>query len=141
MLLTALKALFPSVTIAVGGKPYLTRLGKDRARGGLFLHRFHSSDRGDQLHDHPWAWGLSLVLSGGYSEERRQPDGTVARTEKRPGSLNLIRGTDFHRVDLLDERRGAWTLFLVGPRTKDWGFWDRVTGRFTDWRENPEAIP
>lgn len=44
------------------------------------------------------------------------------------------------KCDLLNPG-GAWTLFFTGPRTKDWGFWDRHTQRFFDWRENPEAIP
>ena len=39
----------------------------------------------------------------------------------------------FHRVDLLED--DAWSLFLVGPKTKSWGFWDRVTGQYTEWRE------
>ena len=39
----------------------------------------------------------------------------------------------FHRVDLLED--DAWSHFLVGPKTKSWGFWDRVTGQYTEWRE------
>lgn len=144
-----LESKLPKVTINVDGKPYLTRcylLGKDWRWGNVYLHHFHSSDQGDDLHNHPWAWGLSLILAGGYSEEYRDDwDGkcgwTVARREKRPGQLNLIRSYDFHRVDLHDETRGAWTLFFTGPRTQDWGFWDRHTQTFKDWRENPEAIP
>lgn len=142
-----LEARLPKTTITVGGKPYLTRcylFGKDRAWGNVYLHHFHSSDQGEELHNHPWAWGISLVLAGGYSEEYRDDwDGKegwhVARRTVRPRTLHLIRASDFHRVDLLDGE--AWTLFFAGPRTKDWGFWDRRTQRFKDWRENPEAIP
>lgn len=143
-----LASKLPSTTITVGGKPYLTRcylFGKDRTWGNIYLHRFHSSDQGDELHNHPWEWSVSLILSGGYSEEFREGDGRetwwVNRREKRPGELNFIRAGDFHRVDLHDEEKGAWTLFFAGPRTKDWGFWDRHTKEFKDWRLNPEAIP
>jgi hypothetical protein len=53
----------------------------------------------------------------------------------------LPKTTDFHRVDLRDEKKGAWTIFFTGPRSKDWGFLDRHTKEFKDWRLNPEAIP
>jgi hypothetical protein len=160
-----LESWLPKTTINVNGIPYLTRcylLGKDWRWGNVYLHHFHSSDQGDELHSHPWSWGLSLVLAGGYFEERSRnpghwsaggrhpeaPDGMTMEStvpiEKRdikPGRLNLIKVTDFHRVDLKDEKRGAWTLFFTGPRSTDWGFLNRHTSEFTDWRRNPEAIP
>jgi hypothetical protein len=147
-LLTWLESKLPKTTITINGKPYLTRcylFGKDRAWGNIYLHHFHSSDQGDELHNHPWEWGLSLILAGGYSEEFREGyserDWWVNRREKNPGEVNMIRSGDFHRVDLHDEKKGAWSLFFAGPRTQDWGFWDRHTKAFKDWRTNPEAIP
>ena len=145
----------PKDTINVGGKPYLTRyylFGK-RSEWNVFVHCFHSSDQGDELHNHPWKWAVSLILSGGYSEEFRvseeelfgfggefsRTNFTVFRREKRPGDLNLITSKSFHRVDL--PRGEAWTLFVVGPRCQEWGFWDRHTEEFRDWTSNPEAIP
>jgi hypothetical protein len=103
------------------------------SRFGLYLHRFHRGDSAFHLHNHPWGWSLSLVLAGGYIEERRQRDGSVTRRTLRPGHFNWIRGEDFHRVDLIES--DAWTLFLAGPKLSGWGFWDRVTGSFTPWRE------
>jgi hypothetical protein len=150
-LLELLSRLLPRTTISVGGRPYLTRFylfGKDRAWGNAFLHRFHSSDQGDELHNHPWKWGASLILAGGYDEEYRVPDlenvpgdevFDVRRRRVLPGTLHRFGDDHFHRVDLLEGE--AWTLFFAGPRTKDWGFWDRHTGEFKDWRLNPEAIP
>lgn len=151
-----LERKLPKTTITIQGKPYLTRcyiFGKDRAWGNIYLHHFHSSDQGDELHNHPWKWGMSLIMAGGYSEEYRLlpkttfdledgKDGTyeVARREKLPGQLNFIKAGDFHRVDLHDEKKGAWTLFFAGPRTGEWGFWDRHTQVFKDWKTNPEAI-
>jgi hypothetical protein len=99
---------------------------------GLYLHRFHRSDADGELHNHPWRWALSLVLVGGYSEERRN-GARVIRRRVAPGSLNFIRANDFHRVDLLEH--DAWTLFLVGPKSQSWGFWSRTDGAFTPWRE------
>jgi hypothetical protein len=107
-------------------------------RWSLLLHYFVNGDADEALHNHPWEWALSLILLGGYSEERLSRgsigENVVTRKTARAGSLNFIRANDFHRVDLLDEKLGCWTLFLTGPRTQSWGFWDRVTQQFTHWK-------
>lgn len=135
--------------------PYLTRYflttsgplteGMDHEgpapKWGLYLHRFHRSDDGTELHSHPWRWAYSLVLKGGYSEERRFVSKRygelvfhdVFRREVRPWTLNKLTHRDFHRVDLTNG--DAWTLFLVGPVVKSWGFWDRKTKKYTPWKE------
>lgn len=159
-ILTWLVSKMPSTTITVDGKPYLTRyyplfMKRDFGWGNVYVHHFRSSDQEHELHDHPWS-GLSFVLSGGYREWRRvgvsEIVGNPARylmnpsrylvvgRDVRPFTFNLIRATDFHRVDLIDEKRGAWTLFFAGRRVKDWCFWNRYTSTVRDWRTNPEAI-
>ena len=122
-----------------GGSPYLSRWYlRQHTRGegvAVFLHRFHRGDDDVELHNHPWEWSVALILSGGYREERRvgTSDHVIVR-ELRPGRLNVIRGTDFHRVDLYEG--DAWSLFLAGPHTGiGWGFWNRLTREFTPWRE------
>lgn len=99
---------------------------------GLYIHRFHQDDAAGGLHSHPFSWMLSFVIAGGYIEERRKGSDVITRIV-RPLSFNFLRSSDFHRVDLVEH--DAWTLFLVGPKTKTWGFWDRATGRYTPWRE------
>lgn len=103
---------------------------------GVYLHKFHRGDEDSELHSHPWAWSVSFILSGGYREERRvgtwAGDGVVVR-EMRPWRVNIIRGSDFHRVDLYEDE--AWSLFIAGPKASSWSFWDRVTGELTPWRE------
>jgi hypothetical protein len=103
----------------------------------LFLHNFQDSDRDKELHSHPHKWGLALVLSGGYREERChdplrvQQSGIKPLVQKRtylPLSFNFIEAIDFHRIDLIEQ--DAWTIFLVGPEVDGWGFWDRDTGVF-----------
>lgn len=152
----------PQKTIMVDGKPYLTRyylLGTDRdytlygARLNVFLHHFHASDAGRDLHNHPWT-GTSLILRGGYTEERTThslvffgPDADVDRYTPvrtkvfKPGMWNRIGLHDYHRAVLLDERKGAWTLFFAGQRIREWGFLDYKTGRFTNWRKVKGAQP
>jgi hypothetical protein len=97
----------------------------------IFLHRFERSDDDGALHSHPWSWGVSIILAGGYSEERRIGD-TVERVTFGPGSINVIRHEDFHRVDLLEE--DAWSLFIAGPKLGTWFFWDRETKMRAHWR-------
>jgi hypothetical protein len=135
-----------SDTINVGGKPYLTRyyeFGCDRKYGNIYIHHFHASDQGDELHNHPWWFGLSYIVSGGYIEEYRVGN-QVKKKLVAPGTFNVVSRSHFHRVDLLDEINGAWSIFVAGPRITrppEWGFWNRHTGEFKDWRLNPEAIP
>jgi hypothetical protein len=141
-----------------GGSPYLSRwyiLGRpymadgsspiDRfgnpkpeavfPRGlGVYLHRFHRSDDDFALHNHPWAWARALILAGGYSEERRESDHrTVRRHLRLPRDVVRIDADDFHRVDLLEE--DSWSLFIAGPKSSSWGFWDRRTLEYVGWRE------
>lgn len=147
----------PSRTIMVDGEPYLTRhyiVGDDKSdsKFAVFIHHFHKSDQPNELHNHPWSWGLSLIMFGGYYEDSldwstNDPDRDFRRRyapEKRRrirfGMLNFFNGDHFHRVDLVDPIRGAWTLFVAGKRLSSWGFLDRKTREFRDWRTNPDAI-
>jgi len=108
-----------------------------------YLHHFWASDD-KEFHSHRWKKSWSLVLWGGYREQRKTPlptgvsvgrfaDGKIIMQSEwfddsqvlRPLSLNRLDSDCFHRVDLLNERRGAWTLFLAGPHDEtkpDWGF-------------------
>lgn len=150
--------LLPKTTITIEGKPYLTRyyaLLKDRSWGNVYIHHFHTSDQGDELHNHPWAWGFSFILAGGYIEEKCGDANTwvaddlthipyvarIIKTWRRAGTFNFIRKEDFHRTDLIDEKNGAWTIFFTGKRHDGWGFLNRHTSEFKDFRLNPEAIP
>jgi len=106
------------------GEPYLERYYLFGAFGWhAYVHRFVDSDPDRGLHDHPWGRAVSLVLTGGYDEIR--PDGDDFSDPKTrfvgPMRLNFLRGADFHRV-VLRNNRPAWTLFTHGPRVKGWGF-------------------
>lgn len=102
--------------------------------GGIYLHRFHRSDV-DWMHNHPWEWAFSLVLEHGYVEHRLGKESRLLK----PGDVNLITHDDFHLVNLLRDSEGkereATTLFVVGPKTKHWGFWDAQRGVVVPWRE------
>lgn len=99
------------------GEPYLERYFLFYFLGvKAYIHRFVASDPDRGLHDHPWGRSLSLVLVGRYREIRLN-----ATRWLRPGRINFIRGTDFHRV-ILKLGEEAWTLFIHGKRAKGWGF-------------------
>lgn len=142
--------LLPSFTISKDGIKYLTRYYlflKDRVFGNIFIHHFHRSDMDlgkdnlGLLHNHPFNWSFGLILSGGYIEERLRPDGTIYTKVVKPGHLNFISKKVYHRVDLLDEEKGAWTIFFTGSRKNNtWEFWDRTTNEFIPWQKVTGAI-
>lgn len=99
---------------------------------GVYLHKFHRGDNGRDLHNHPWKLSMSLVLAGGYIEER-QSNRAVFSRRVLPGCLNILRSTDFHRVDLIEH--DAWSLFVTFRRFQSWGFRSRATNIFIPWRE------
>lgn len=130
---------------AEDGQVYLERYrvfgwmpGSNWSGPSLYLHRFRLPDQDTAPHNHPWPCAVSLVLAGGYTEERlayAYPDDNlhVQSRRLRPGHLNVIREGDYHRVAALHGAE-TWTLFLVWPRTRSWGFW--VPGRgHVPWRE------
>lgn len=142
-LLKKLVVRLKSRTIVTDGKPYLTRWylwpGAPRTGGdqvtpnspfAIFIHFFHRGDGDRDQHNHPWENSVSLILTGGYREER----GDEVRT-LRPGMINVIGMDDFHRVDLLEPKKGCWTLFVAGKGVQDWGFRLQGSKKFVPWRE------
>lgn len=132
-----IERLFPLRVITDDyGDPYLGRIYLVHVLRsvlpGVFLHYFFRGDHDRELHNHPWHWAVSLVLTGGYVEYRMEgKDGAVTRRVIRPLSLNLIRKDTFHRVELLEPGKGAWTLFIAGKRAAEpWGFIDMATRTF-----------
>jgi hypothetical protein len=99
------------------------------------LHQIHQSDSEPELHSHPWRWAVSLILSGGYVEERRCRGSTVRVRRVRPGQIVFFRHDTFHRLDLIGGRE-CWSLFIAGPRLEEpWKFWNRETGETVKWYE------
>jgi len=125
-------------------EPYLTRhylIGKKGIFGyNLFIHQFHSGDMEEnELHNHPFKFSLSFILSGGYFEELKH--GTKINVkERKPFTFNLITPTTYHRVNLRQD--DCWTIFLVAPRNKnnDWYFWNSQTNEYKHWTKSENAI-
>jgi len=90
----------------------------------VFLHKFHKGDP-DDVHDHPWPYA-TLILKGGYYEWTPifDKDGIkIAETcaWRGPGHFRICGATSYHRIEL-DPNVVAWTLFMPGPQTREWGF-------------------
>lgn len=113
------------------GQPYLERAFLFKLFGvTAYIHRFVDSDPDRGLHDHPWGWGFSIVLRGRYLERYLDGDQTKERWIRW---FNWIPGYRFHRVIMRSENgefvpagqfKPVWTLFIHGPRVKEWGFMD-----------------
>lgn len=88
----------------------------------IYLHRFLRSDDDRALHDHPWV-NCSILLRGSYWEHLQsdQP-GLMGRVVERKAGAIVLRwsGRIAHRVELLNGP--VWTLFITGPRYREWGF-------------------
>lgn len=100
---------------------------------GLFrvvIHRFWKSDTDEAFHDHPWLFWGSKLLEGEYIEHT--PDGSFHR---KPGKLRWNSGWALHQIELGKRKydgkeKIVWTLFVMGPKIRDWGF----KGISTNWK-------
>ena len=94
---------------------------------GVYLHKLCRSDYDRALHDHPWGF-WSFVLWGSYDEvfdaSRLEGFERTETTRRARWSLAYRPATWRHRV-IISEGRPAWTLLLVEPRSRPWGFWVR----------------
>ena len=110
-------------------EPYLERYylflkDSDRFPFNVFLHKFLKGDP-DDVHDHPWPYA-TLILKGGYYEWLPQFDSKGNKIAEMcvwrgPGSFRVCRANSYHRIEL-DPSVTAWTLFMPGPKKRDWGF-------------------
>lgn len=148
-----LASFLPCQIISQDDQPYLERYYLFTLLGVRFyLHRFVDSDPARGMHDHPWPWAGSVVLSGYYLEERRGLErhaitqsmarvfGTEGTTRHRIRWFNFMLGDNFHRVVLprvwteIKDDAGktvgqaygpapCWTLFFHRAMfSKPWGF-------------------
>lgn len=117
----------PDFVIGDKAAPYLRRwfvIPRNRFLN-IYLHNILRSDDDRALHDHPWA-SCSIILKGGYLEH--MPERVKWRT---PGSITFRRASAAHRLVIVGP--GCWTLFITGPRIRQWGF--HCPQGWRHWRE------
>lgn len=101
-------------------EPYLERFYlflQDRTTFpfNVFLHRFIKSDP-DDYHDHPWSY-RTLILWGGYWEYTDE-----GKFWRGPLTYRYAPANSFHRIELDDNVKSCWTLFIPGTKIRNWGF-------------------
>ena len=121
-------------------EPYLERYylflkERERFPFNVFLHKFLKSDP-DDVHDHPWPYA-TVILKGGYWEWIPIFDSVGRKTGeiqhwRGPGHFRICSATSYHRIEL-DPNITAWTLFMPGPKQREWGF--LVKNKWVQWQE------
>lgn len=104
------------------------------------IHHIQRSDEGAFLHDHPWP-SISIPLDSGYFEKLPLDQSQAPALDsaeytvvwRAPGDVVSRKASDRHQI-LLDPGKEAWSLFIMGPWEKDWGFY-LPTG-FVYWRDH-----
>lgn len=115
------------------GGPYLTRYTLGSWCGwSAHVNVFHRSDEDPEPHSHPWHCA-SIMLAGGYREQRVGSDWKLRVRHVLPGMINLLPHGVFHRADLLEGR--AITFFVTGPKISSWSFLDLEARAAIPWRE------
>ena len=132
----------PDFIIGDKRDPYLLRwwlLPRNRVLN-VYLHYFMRDDDDRALHDHPWA-SCSLILKGSYIEHTIAAGGIHRRQVREAGSVKIMAPSRAHRVELQrmswrygGHPRPCWTLFITGPRMREWGFHCPQRG-WVHWRE------
>ena len=107
----------------VAGTPYLHRweLRGNHPAFDIYLHRFLTSDD-QELHDHP-AVSIAVVLSRRYTEWF-QFNKHKMRSE---GDIIVRRAATAHRIEIDDGGPPPVTIFLRGPKMREWGFYSGGT--------------
>lgn len=89
----------------------------------IYLHVSRSDDEREP-HSHPW-WNLSIVLKGfmweTYSSTPMKADSYLTRS-LGPGDIVSRSADTAHRFILNNPKKPVMTLFITGPRVKEWFF-------------------
>lgn len=118
----------PDFVIGSSDSPLLLRwylLPRNRILN-IYLHLVLRSDRDKEFHDHPW-WNCSILLDGTYRE--MMPEEVCDRAS---GKVIFRKATAMHRLELIDDKP-ATTLFITGPRIREWGF--QCPQGWVHWKE------
>lgn len=128
----------------VDRSPYMERWWIIEGRWlSIKLHHICTPDYDRHMHDHPW-WFASLILRGWYVEHLPmcEPAEFVDGRELSRKAMRHAGSFAFRRLGarhLISEvaPEGVWTLFINGPRAKQWGF-HTETG-WIYWKDYPSC--
>lgn len=123
----------PDQVIGGHDDPYLLRwwvIPRNRLFN-VYLHCFLRSDDDRAHHDHPWLFNISRILRNAYTQHTIAAGGTLTRRVHAAGAWLFRWWAAPHRIELHDGP--CWTLFITGPRLRDWGFY--CGERWVHWQE------
>jgi hypothetical protein len=112
----------------------------------VYLHVYRRSDDDRAPHDHPWV-SASLMLRGSFSERvfpEGTPEGGYVEKIVRAGDLVLRSAKHTHMLALRQQEPVAdpsdmpVTLFVTGPKVREWGFVcpkSTPAGGWRSWRQ------
>jgi hypothetical protein len=92
----------------------------------VYIHKFLKDDDDRALHDHPWA-SLSILCQGAIRENyiylTRGGQMMSAWRDLLTGGLPLYRSSTFsHRIIVMPAENLPLTIFITGPKIREWGF-------------------
>ncbi len=133
----------PDQRIGRRGEPYLERWHVERTMDRhVNLHRFVGPDPDVGPHDHPWN-SVSLILAGRQDEYWLPAYAYGAgplRTRRLEAGDIVYRSAEFSHQ--LRTARGSeatpLSLFVTGPRVREWGFWVERDGDLHHERHPPD---
>lgn len=122
----------PDFVVGSALSPYLRRwwvIPRNRWFN-IYLHQFLRSDDDRALHDHPW-WWLSVMLRGHYTEHTIAAGGVHRQKRYVAGCVRLHSPWFAHRLEV-QPQASCWSLFITGPRVREWGF--HCSRGWVSWR-------
>tara|TARA_R110000796_G_scaffold45616_41_gene110457 strand:- start:13777 stop:14169 length:393 start_codon:yes stop_codon:yes gene_type:complete len=87
----------------------------------VYVHRVLRDDDDRALHDHPWA-SLSLMVETGLIEQYQATTGERHIRVIAPMQWVYRDASFAHRLMVSDASTPALTVFMTGPRVRQWGF-------------------
>jgi hypothetical protein len=128
----------PDFVIGDPEKPYMRRwfVAPRNPFCNVYLHQILRSDDDRAGHDHPWD-NRTLVIEGGYDEilfGAPTPWQESGRVQRQPGDIVDRVATDTHRL-IVPDGREAISLFMTGPRLREWGFWCADGERWVHYKD------
>ncbi len=155
--------LFRHEEINGGGRcpTYMHRWRLLRLWGGraVYIHKFIADDWARDLHDHPKGfvsiglWGSYIEVTPArldmtryiemiYSDIERPAEGLASEaTQRQLYTAPWFRAfppEHIHQLILPEGVPACWTLVLVGPARREWGFWHR--GVWMHWAKYLRSI-
>jgi hypothetical protein len=96
-------------------------LWRNYGKFNIYLHNFKKSDDDRALHDHPWA-SWSVCIGGNAFEFIHDDSGNEVCDKRVKLGTTVWRDADFAHRMVIPEGEECWTLFITGPKVREWGF-------------------